>query len=78
MGDWLNIDQHILKYNKVRCKTVAIAWSDYKKVMFDVVSPTWKIECLEMYKISDRVIDFITEAMKKRVETLEKIQRCIF
>ena len=39
-------------------------WIDNKKAS-DIVPKNWIISCLKMYKISDKVIKFITEAMKK-------------
>ena len=36
---------------------------DDRKV-YDNVLQTWIIECLKTYKISNKVINFITEAMK--------------
>ena len=45
-----------------------MAWIDYKKV-YDMVSQSYMIDCLKMYKISDKVIKFIEETMKNwRVE----------
>ena len=40
-----------------------MAWIDYRQA-YDMVPQTWIIECLKMYKISDKVINFITKAMK--------------
>ena len=40
-----------------------MVWIDYKKA-YDMVPPNWKIDCIRMYKISSKVIKFITEAMK--------------
>ena len=30
-----------------------------------MVQQTWMIECLKMFKISDKIINFITKAMEK-------------
>ena len=52
------LDQHNLRGSKTRRKNVAIAGIDYKKA-YDLVSQSWIIDCLKMYKISDEVIKFI-------------------
>ena len=67
-------------------KNLAMAWIDYKKA-YDMVSQSWIINCLKMYKISHEVINFIEKTMKTwRVELAAggrslaeaKIQRGIF
>ena len=40
-----------------------MAWIDYKKA-HDIFPQTWIIERFEMYKISNKVINFIMEIMK--------------
>ena len=58
----------ILKRNKVRQKYVAMECIDHKKAN-DKVPQYWIVDCLEMHKISNKVINLITEAMKnKKVE----------
>ena len=45
-----------------------MAWIGYKKV-YDMVSHSWIINSLKIYKISDEVINFIDKTMKTwRVE----------
>ena len=44
-------------------KNVAKVWIDYKKA-YDMVQQTWIIECMNMYKISDKVINYISIAME--------------
>ena len=44
-------------------KNVAMVWIDNKKHE-DMVLLSWIIDCLKMYKISDKVKKFITETMK--------------
>ena len=82
----LYIDQHILDESQTRRKNQAMAWIDYKKA-YDMVSQSWIINCLKIYKISDEVINFIEKTMKtERVELTErgkslaevKIRRGIF
>ena len=63
-SDLLCIDQHILKDSKMKRKHLAMAWIDYKNA-YDVVPPNCIIECLKIYKISDKVIRFILNTMKK-------------
>ena len=40
-----------------------MAWIDSKKAEYRVLQ-SWIIHCLKMYKISDKVINFIMEVMK--------------
>ena len=55
-GDLQYIDQR---------KYVAMAWIDYK-MAYDVVPQTSIVDCTKILNISDKVIKFITEAMKNR------------
>ena len=68
----LNIDQQIFKERKSRRKNVALAWIDYQKV-YNMVLQSWIIDCLKMYRISDKVIKFTQEAMKS--SKMEKLWR---
>ena len=61
-------------------------WIEYKKA-YDMVSHSWIINSLKMYKISDEIMNFIYKTMKTwRVELTvggrrlaeSKIQRSIF
>ena len=49
--------------SKTRRKNEAITWSDNKKAN-DMVTQTWIIEDMKMYKISKYVINCLTEAME--------------
>ena len=40
-----------------------MVWIDYKKV-YDTVPQIWIVDSLKMSKISDKVVNFITQAMK--------------
>ena len=40
-----------------------MAWIDYKKA-YGMVLQSWIIDCLEMYKISDKVIKLIENIME--------------
>ena len=40
-----------------------MVWIDYKNA-YDMVSQSWIINCLKMYKISHEVINFIEKTMK--------------
>ena len=62
-GELLYIDQHILNKSKTRWKNLAMAWIDYKKA-YDMVLQSLIINCHKMYKISDKVINFIEKTMK--------------
>ena len=61
-GDILYIDQLILKESKTRRKNVALIKN---KKAFYLVSQSWIIDSLRMYKIFDKVIKFTTKARKK-------------
>ena len=85
-AELLYIDQLILNKSKTKQKNLALSWTDYKKA-YDMVSKSWIINCLKMYKISHEVINFIEKTMKTcRVELTAggrslaeaKIQRDIF
>ena len=85
-AELLYIDKHILDESKTRWKNLAMAWIDYKKA-YDMVLHSWIINSLQMYKISDEIINFIYKTMKTwRVELTAggrklaetKIQRGIF
>ena len=60
-----------------------MAWIDYKTA-YDMVPQSWIINCLEMYKISDEVINFIEKTLKVELTAGErslaeaKTQRGIF
>ena len=67
-AELLYIDKHILNESKNIRKNLAIAWIDYKKTC-DMVPQIWIINCLNMYKISHEIINFIEKTMKSwRVE----------
>ena len=90
-GSWgtvelLYIDKHILNESKNKRKNLAMALINYKKA-YNMVSQSWIINCLKMYKISHETINFIEKNMKNwRVELTAggkslaetKIQRGIF
>ena len=67
-AELLYTDQHILNESQTSPKNLAIAWTEYKKA-YDMVPQSWIINCLKMYKISHKVINFIEKTMKTwRVE----------
>ena len=85
-AELLYIDQHILNESKTIRKNLAMAWIDYKKA-YDMAPQSWIIHCLQMYKISHEVRNFIEKTMQTwRVELAAggrslaetKIQRGIF
>ena len=84
-GELLYIDQHIVNESKTRRKNLAMAWIDFKKA-YDMVPQSWIINCLKMYKISDKVINSIEKTVKTwKVELTEgwslteaKVQRGMF
>ena len=80
-GDLLYIDLHIPKESKASGKK--LPWHGLTtKRLFDMALQSWIVDCLKMYKISNNVINFITEVMtnSKVEKTLAdvKIQRLLF
>ena len=77
------IDPHIFKENKTRQKNAAMAWIDYKKA-YDIVTQSWIIDGLKMYKISNKVIENNMENWRMELTAggkslaAVKIQRGIF
>ena len=62
-AELLYIDQHILNESKTERINLAMAWIDYKKA-YAMVTQSWIINSLKMYKISHEVINFIKKTMK--------------
>ena len=56
--------QHILKENKKRRKNIAMPWID-RKTPYYMVQQSWVSGCVKMYQISDEVIKFLKNTMKK-------------
>ena len=56
-AELLYIDQHILIESKTRRKNLTMAWIDYKKA-YNMVTQSWIINCLKMYKISHEIITY--------------------
>ena len=67
--DQLLINKAILEDTKTRKKNLSTAWVDYKKA-FDSVPHNWVLKCLETYKISLDMKDFIKASMTKWKTTL--------
>ena len=44
-------------------RNAAMVWIDHEKA-YDIVPQHWEIESLKMLKFSNKVIHFITDAMK--------------
>ena len=61
-GELLYIDHHILNGRRTRRKNLAVDWIDYKKA-YDMIPGRRIINCLQMYKISDVVINFIEKIL---------------
>ena len=60
--DQLLINKTILEDSKRRQRNLSMAWIDYKKA-FDSVPHTWILRCLELYKINDTLIQFLSNQM---------------
>ena len=73
-GDLLYIDQHIFEESNDRRKkyNYGLDWLQRGQRF----PQSWIVDCLKMYKISDKDINFITEAMKKWNDCLAKNFRC--
>ena len=62
-GKLLYIHRHILKQSKTRQKNLVLAWIDYEKA-YDIVSQSWIIDSLKMYKTSGGIIKLIEDTME--------------
>ena len=62
-GELSFIDQQILHKSKTRWKNRTMACIDFKKE-YDMVPESWMINCLNMKKIFEEVINFIEKTMK--------------
>ncbi|KAI5727844.1 hypothetical protein M8J77_007609 [Diaphorina citri] len=58
----LIFDTVISKQVKIRNKNISIAWIDYIKA-YDSVPHSWLIEVLKIYKVDEKVIEFLRMAM---------------
>ena len=47
-----------------------MSWIDYKKAS-DRIQKIWKIECLKEYKVSDKIIRFISEATEEMKDEID-------
>ena len=57
-AELLNIDQHTVNESKNKWKNLAMAWIDTKNG-YDIVPQSWILNCLKMYKISHKVINYL-------------------
>ena len=71
-------DQHIIKKVKTKRKNVAMAWVEYKRL-------TWIIECLQMCKISEQLINswsnckwIILSKIKSKETSSRKTHYCYY
>ena len=62
-GDLLFIDKMILWDVRMRKKSLAVAWIDYRKA-YDMAPHTWIVECLGMVGVSEQIKHFLSESMK--------------
>lgn len=67
--DQLLINKAIIEDAKKRKKNLSTAWIDYKKA-FDSVPHDWILKCLEMYKLSPIIVQFLTSSMDQWKTTL--------
>ena len=56
--DLLYIDEYIPKKVKIKREISQVVFVDYEK-SYDTVPQTWIIECLKMFIISEKVINFM-------------------
>ena len=52
----------ILEDAKTRKKDLSVAWIDYQKA-YDSVPHSWIIECMDMYKIDNSIVNFMRHTM---------------
>ena len=60
--DQLLVNKMILEHAKTKQKNLHTSWIDYKKA-FDSVPHTWILKCLEIFKISPMVTNFLRSSM---------------
>ena len=60
----LLINNSILEDCKRRARNLSMAWIDYKKA-YDSVPHSWILKCLDIYKISPPIKDFLKSQMQK-------------
>ena len=58
------INNSILEDCKRRARNLSMAWIDYKKA-YDSVPHSWILKCLDIYKISPPIKDFLKSQMQK-------------
>ena len=56
--DQLLVDKLIIKNCKRRKTGLGMAWIDYKKA-FDLVPPSWILECIRMFAIAQNMVGLI-------------------
>ncbi|KAL7634727.1 UNVERIFIED_CONTAM: hypothetical protein RMT77_015104 [Armadillidium vulgare] len=62
--DQLLINKMILENSWKNQKHLSMAWIDYKKA-YDSVPHSWILEVLKIYKVSEKIVNFIKEGMKQ-------------
>ena len=67
--DPLLINKAIIETTKSKKRNLTTAWIDYKKA-FDSVPHTWILKCIELFKISPIIREFMKSSMKKWMTTL--------
>ena len=67
--DQLLVNKMILEHCKKKRNPLSTAWVDYKKA-FDSVPHTWIIKCMEIFKLSPKLIDFMKTSMKNWQTTM--------
>ena len=63
-AEWEQMTYYIYIYRTTHPKEAKTKQKKYRcgKKAYDMVPQTWIIECLKMYKISTKIINFITNA----------------
>ena len=67
--DQLLINKAIIEMAKSTKRNLTTAWIDYKKA-FDSVPHSWILKCIDMFKISPIIREFMKSSMKKWMTTL--------
>ena len=57
------LEEHIICYIKISTFLMRLKCTDSKNA-YDMVLETWIVECLKISKVSDKLLNFITKAVK--------------
>ena len=61
--DQLLIDKAITKDARLKCRSLNMAWVDYKKA-YDMVPHSWILEAVSMFGLADNICNLLSQSMK--------------